>query len=355
MRIALARIGATLALGLLFVASTATAQKKDPKSTKASSPSGPSGAGAGPGSGSSSAPAAPPSSSVTVAAEPAAPVEVVPAPAAAPVEAAATGQPAGEWDELDVAEKETHKYYFIGLHYSGAVIPKPFINIFVSGGATVYSNSLGIDFEYRKDGFSVIPNVTWANYSTGDMLFLQHDKPASDPGNWSLVNSGLNVIYFGLDLYWSTKIAKNFDFEYGLAFGLGPVFGSLYDNWVTPAPATATYKTASGGTAPALNGGDVVPGYKGYFVPCQTTASGLGCTAADHQNASVNKVGGYTDPFGFNPVPNVFFNVSVPVIGLRIKPIKSIDARVNVAFNIPEGFVFSLNANYGLERLLEKK
>jgi hypothetical protein len=262
--------------------------------------------------------------------------------------------PAGS-DEFDVTEKEGKRYYFIGLRYTGAIVPQAFMNIFVYGGATLFSNSASLEFDMRKDGFSLIPNITYTEYSSGDMIFLQHGKPDSDPGNWSLVNSGIKVLYLGADLRWSVKIVKNLDFEYGLGFGIGVVFGSLLDNWVTPTNNPNATVAINGTTYTALPGSSAVTGYKGYFVPCATTNSGPGCNPADHQNATTAKVGGFDEPHGFNPVPTLFLNVSIPYLGVRIKPIKSFEGRLGLGFNLPNGFFFSFSGDYGLEKLLEKK
>jgi hypothetical protein len=260
------------------------------------------------------------------------------------------------WDETDVTEKDGHRYYFLGARYRGYVIPKAFMNIFVSGGATVLSNSGGIEFDIRKEGFSIIPNLTYTEYSTGDMLFLQHNEPDTVAGNWSLVNSGLKVIYAGSDFLWSAKISKNVDFEYGFGFSVGVVFGNLEDNWVTNQGITAnsTYTNSSGQSVPALSGGSVVSGNTSYFVPCQTQGP-TGCNTGDHSGATIAKVGGYNEPHGFNPVPTIIPNLSIPQIGLRIKPIKSFVARVSVGFNIPNGVWFGFSGNYGFEDLLDKK
>ena len=276
-----------------------------------------------------------------------------PAPkAAADVNVNVNAPPA--WDETDVTEKDGHKYYFLGARYRGYVIPKAFINIFVSGGAWVYSNSVGLELDIRKDGFSIIPNITYTEYSTGDLLFLQHGESYMDVGNWSLVNSGIKVLYAGADFLWSAKISKNVDFEYGMGFGLGVVFGNLEDNWVTTAGATATYVNASGQTVPALAGSSVVSGSNQYFVPCTTTGP-TGCNLGDHAGATTAKVGDYQEPHGFNPIPTLFLNVSVPQLGLRIKPIKSFVGRISAGFNIPNGLWFGFSGDYGFESAIDKK
>jgi hypothetical protein len=269
--------------------------------------------------------------------------------------------------ETDVTEKEGKTYLFLGGRYRGYVIPKPFINIFVSGGAWVYSNSGGIELDVRKGGFSIIPNITYTEYSSGDMLFLQHGTSQNDPGNWSLVNSGIKVIYAGSDFLWSAKISKNVDFEYGMGFGLGYVFGQLEDNWVTPATANQTYINSAGQRVPALNGTAVSSSYNGpggngptYFVPCQNDnpsgpGGGNGCAPGNHSTPSPPKVGTYFEPHGFQPVPNIFLNVSVPQLGIRIKPIKSFVMRLSVGFNIPNGFWFGASGDLGFESLFGRK
>jgi hypothetical protein len=153
------------------------------------------------------------------------------------------------------------------------------------------------------------------------------------------------------------KIAKNFDFEYGLGFGIGVVFGDLYDNWVqaTNNPNQAFFKGyVQPGTAGTDGNGAIAGNAKHYYVPCAMTGP-PGCNAGDHSNSSDIKVNNFADSHGFNPVPTLFFNVSIPYLGVRIKPIKSAEARIGFAFNIPNGFVFGMSGDYGLEKVLQKK
>jgi hypothetical protein len=325
-----ARIGAALALALSGLAASGFAQK--PPATPP--------------------PDAPPATGTT---------EAAPAPVAAagvvmetaPVAPASTGS-----DELDVTEKDGKRYVFIGLRYRGAIVPQAFMNIFTYGGATLYSNSVGLEVDVRKDGFSLIPNLTYTEYSSGNMIFLQHSPSVggdADPGNWSMVNSGIKVLYLGADMLWSIHLQKNIDLELGLGFGIGLVFGSLVDNWVYATNNPNATSTVNGQTYQALPGSNAVSGYKGYFLPCATQTSGFGCATSDHMNATTAKVGGFTEPHGFNPVPTVFLNVSIPYLGVRIKPIKSVEGRLGLGFNLPNGFFFGFSGDYGLEKLTEKK
>ena len=256
--------------------------------------------------------------------KPTAPPPAAAAAAAVPVSGDAPGS------MTDVTEDPTKRYYFIGLRYRGDIIPQFMLNMFVNGGETLYSNSVGIEADLRHDGFSLIPALTYTEYSTGDIVFSQKGKDPTDAGNWSLVNSSLKAIYASADLLWTVHVANHWDFEYGAEFGLGIVFGSLEDNWVFP---------TSGGQVSPTN-----------YTACQTTTQAFGCSPADHQNATVNKVGGYMEPSWVNggSKPNLFPLVNFPQVGFRYKPIKQVEARFGLGFSIT-GFWFGLSADYGLE------
>jgi hypothetical protein len=242
--------------------------------------------------------------------------------------------PREEWDIKDVEEKPGKTYLFIGLRYRGNLIPKFMLNMFVDEGKTVYSNSIGAEFEMRKDGFSLIPALTYTELGTGDILFKE--KGSKDiAGNYNLVNSSMKVIYATADLLWSSKISKNLDFEYGAGFGLGVVFGDLVTNWVREDPNG--YLHSDSGKR---------------FIPCPTVdAPGTGCNKADHQNSDVDKVGGYTEPswFGGGSKPTFFPWIAVPQIGLRFKPIKQFVGRLGLGFSLT-GFWFGVSGQYGLEK-----
>jgi hypothetical protein len=249
-----------------------------------------------------------------------------------------------EGTSTDVTEQPGKGYWFIGLRYRGDIIPKFMVNLFVDEGATFYSNIIGIEADYRKDNFSMIPALSYEEYGTGGrVLFLQKGKNSQDPGNWSYVDSNLAAIYASVDLLWSTKVHKNIDFEYGAGFGLGVVFGDLINNWVYPTP---------NGQQPTA--GTASTGQK--FNACQTVNDGPGCATVNHQNASTAKVGGATEPSWVNggSKPNVFPWIGIPQLGLRFKPVKQFEGRVTIGFSLT-GFWFGLSGNYGLEKPAEKK
>jgi hypothetical protein len=243
--------------------------------------------------------------------------------------------PSEKWDIENVEEVPGRSYYFVGLRYRGNVIPHFLLGAFVDEGKTIFTNMVGAEFELRKNGFSLIPALTFQELGTGDVLFKQ--KNVKDiPGNYSVVNSSMKVIYASADLLWSTKLSKNVDFEYGAGFGIGAVFGGLQNDWV---------KEDSNGPLHADGNG------KNYRRCAAVEAAGTGCNSKDHQNSSVDKVGGYKEKSWFDggSKPVLFPWISVPQIGLRFKPIKNFVGRLGVGFALT-GFWFGLNGQYGLEQ-----
>jgi hypothetical protein len=315
------RLTATLVLVVLAIAPLALAQTGKPKKK-----------------GSKADAAASASVSASAAA---APVDTTPppAPSAAPEASASASAlpdtpPEAVPQATDTKEDPSKTYYFVGLRYRGDVIPQFLVNAFVNGGGTFYSNMVAAELDIRKDSHTIMPWLAFANYGFGNTLF-ENNGNGTGPGfagNWTVVNSGLSAIYVGMDELWSTSLdeAHHWDFEYGFGFGLGVVFGSLGNNWVH-----------------TLTGTQISPS---NYALCQTVNDGTGCALADHQNATTAKVGGYQESAGLlGPKPILFPYLAIPQVGLRWKPVKQFEARLNVGFSLT-GFFFSLGADYGLEK-----
>ena len=243
-----------------------------------------------------------------------------------------TEPPREAWDHTDVEELKDKPYLFVGLRYRGDIVPKFIMGLFVDEGRTLYSNTIGVELDYRKNGFSIVPALSYTEYTFDDTLFKE--KNSKDiAGDYTVVNSGLKSVYATVDLLWSAKVAKNVDFEYGVGLGLAAVFGKLGNNWV--------YEDSKG---PISNDA----GKK--FSKCQTAASGPGCTKADHQNADTEKVGDYSEPSWFDGgAKPVLFPWIAPQLGLRFKPLKELQGRLNLGLSLT-GFWFGLGVDYGLEK-----
>jgi hypothetical protein len=242
--------------------------------------------------------------------------------------------PREQWDVTDVQELPGRTYMFAGIRYRGNVIPGFLLGLFLDESKTIYTSLGGIELDIRKDGFSLIPSLSLHELGTRDILLKQKNTP-DIPGNYAIVNSGMKVIYASVDLLWSAKLHKNIELEYGAGFGLGVVFGELMNNWAQESPD-----------------GTFVSSTNRRFKRCQTVLPpGVGCNRGDHQNADIDKVGGYMEPSwldgGSKPV--LFPWIAVPQLGLRIKPVKNFVGRIGVGFALT-GFWFGLSAQYGFEQ-----
>src|ERR1019366_7873153 len=114
----------------------------------------------------------------------------------------------------DVTEKPGERYIFLGVRYRGDVIPQFLINAFASQGGTFYSHIIGVEADIRKDGFSIIPALTYESYGTGGpVLFLQKGKDATIQSNWSVIDPSLGAVFATVDIQWSVKVHPNVDFE----------------------------------------------------------------------------------------------------------------------------------------------
>jgi hypothetical protein len=240
------------------------------------------------------------------------------------------------------AETPGKTYYFVGIRYRGTVIPQFLVNLFVNEGATFYSHTIGAELDVRKGGQSTIPWLAYTSYGFGDTLFEQKgaDHPPSDPNNWTVVNSSLGALFIGVDEMWSTPLdaARHFDFEYGFGVGVGFVIGSLRNDWVYPNPNGSLHSSAYGS-----------------YSECQLTnqPQAPSCNPSNHTGADVNhpKVGGYVEPTWLDGgmVPVIFPSIVLPQLGIRYKPVKAFEARLDVGFSLT-GFWFGISADYGLEK-----
>jgi hypothetical protein len=285
------------------------------------------------------APPAPPVAEEAVAPPPSPPavVEAAPVVQAPAQDATMTNAKDGakdDYDSSDVSEDPSKRYVFLGARYRGTIFPSFLLAPFVREVRGFYFNTVGIEADIRKDGFSIIPALSYSEFGSGDILFADKTRDLKFAGNWGMVNSSLKGIYATVDFLWSVPIHKNLAFEYGLGAGVGFMFGDLVVNWVRDDPNGAL--TSSDGRR---------------FSQCNTATEGPGCAVKDHENATTARVGRYSESSWFSggAKPSILPHFSIPQIGVRFKPIKQLEARFGLGFSLT-GFWFGLSANYGLEQ-----
>ena len=128
------------------------------------------------------------------------------------------------------------------------------------------------------------------------------------------------------------RLSRNLQLEYGLGVGVGFLFGDLVDSWV---------HLDDQGPLHASDGK--------RFSGCVTEQDGAGCARANHSSSDTAKIKRYVEPSWLSggPVPAFFARVA-PLVGLRFKPIRDVEARLELGFSLTEGFFFNLSANYRL-------
>jgi hypothetical protein len=240
-----------------------------------------------------------------------------------------------------VGEDPNTWHYFVGARYRANIVPKFWVNAFVSEGSSIFSNTVGIEGEARKDGLSLVLSLNYTEFGTDSMLFLQKGR-STTPGNYSLLNSSLKMFNAEFNVLWSKRLHRMLDFEYGLGVSLGMTFGDMVLNWVHE-DANGAFTAETGKR----------------YAPCVTGGQQPGCGPQDHSNSPVNKVGtsrdvekdGYREPSWFNggSKPSLLGNIYLPMLGLRFKPNDKIAARLQTGFSIT-AFWFGLSVDYEVAR-----
>jgi hypothetical protein len=179
------------------------------------------------------------------------------------------------------------------------VLPQAVFDAIGRGGKTLLFHSVAVEGDIRKGDFSIVPALSFADLSSGDMLVGMHSSDITS--TFSYVKSDLKALAGSVAFSWSFPFSDSIAFELGVEIGVGFTFGQLVNNWV--------YETNDG----PLN-------YNGrHFKPCQTVYDGPGCTPQEHSSPTPVKVGNYIEPsfFSGGKAPTVLPWVSLPLIGLR--------------------------------------
>ena len=222
-------------------------------------------------------------------------------------------------------EKPGQTYLFVGARFRYVIIPKFYINMFASGGATVGVPAFGPELTIRKDRFEYVLSLMYASYGMDPTPF----KSKTDlPQAWELVDSSLKSLYVMSDFSWSSPVDPKFSIIYGAGFGIGIVFGDLGRTQAFP---------GSGGVNDPYT-----------YLPCPGPLP-AGFPNADFCTNDNKHYPGYSEPSwtdgGSKPV--VFPWLSLQT-GLRFKPTKQFMARLDVGWNLFNGPFFGLAGNYGL-------
>jgi hypothetical protein len=242
-------------------------------------------------------------------------------------------------------ELEDHTYVFLGAMVRALVVPTFIQNIFVAGGSTPINGGFGIFFNYRRNRFNVLLEAYYQSFYNEGFYRGVNDAETET----EFIRSRLGVVMGNIGFGWAFDITDWFAFEFGFGLGLGGMIGDLYRQ--------EAYRDSSGQ-------------YQACMGPDDPNGPGLWCESPVEQRNPANgrldngRVRGGTyqltrgcngeasgtcpNPhyFGEGGIPPIFFNVDLPRIAFRIKPLHQLQLRIEGAYNL-YGFSFGSSAAFG--------
>jgi hypothetical protein len=221
-------------------------------------------------------------------------------------------------------EDPTKTYRYVGARYRHVVVPQFVLNLFADGGALSHVPVAGLEFGTRRDHVEYIFSVSYADYSTGDLMF----KGKSEPDiSYEKVNSDLGVIFAKMEILYEIPLDKNshFAFLIGGGVGIGGVVGDLYRSQAYP-----------------VTGSD--PNVPSQWGRC--SSSGVPDVAYCSDNNQ--HFGKYTEPSWASggSKPFIFPWIALPQASFRYKPLKFLQARADVGLALSSGFYFGGSIDY---------
>ncbi len=228
-------------------------------------------------------------------------------------------------DIFDTTEDPTKSYKYVGARYRHLIVPQFVLNLFSDGGATTHVPTAGAEFGSRRDHVEYVFSLSYADYSTSDLLFKGKGQIEQA---YERVNSDLGVLFGKVEILYEVPLDKKsrFAFLIGGGVGLGAVIGDLYRSQVYPKQADADPAKADQWALCSKR-----------FVP-----DALYC-ADDNDH-----YGKYTEPSWASggSKPFVFPWIALPQVSFRYKPLRMMQARVDLGLALSSGFYFGGSIDY---------
>lgn len=231
----------------------------------------------------------------------------------------------------DTVENPTKAYRYVGARYRHVIVPQFVLNLFADGGQLNHVPVAGLEFGTRRDHLEYVFSLSYADYATGDMLFKGKQQ---QPTSYELVNSDLGVIFGKVEILYEIPLDKKgrFAFLIGGGVGLGAVVGDLYRAQAYP---------------------------KGYITdpdpdPPTDVSQWNRCQALSDPNAPLycsddnEHFRDYAEPSWASggSKPFIFPWIALPQASFRYKPLKFLQARVDVGLALSSGFYFGGSIDY---------
>lgn len=232
-------------------------------------------------------------------------------------------RPAG--NSADTAEEAGKSYRYVGLRYRHVIVPQFLLNLFVDGGASSHVPIAGAEFGTRRDHVEYIFSLSYADYSTADLMFKGSSQPDTA---YELINSDLGVIFGKVEILYEIPLDKKgrFAFLIGGGVGIGGVVGDLYRAQAYPLTPGAS------------------PSDPSQWRRCSSLGTPDGTYCANEND----HFGAYGEPSwaGGGSKPLIFPWIALPQASFRIKPLKFLQARVDLGLALSSGFYFGGSIDY---------
>lgn len=222
----------------------------------------------------------------------------------------------------DPTEDPEKDYFFLGLMGGVVILPSFLMNLFLEESQSIVNPAVGAEFTYRNDGFSIVASLFYAGYR-GHGPFQVPGDPDTDV-EW--IDSNLGAVMGTVTFLWSTEFSQFVALEYGVGIGVGYLAGHL--------TRTEAYRKSNGDWAKCK--GPNNPSEFGNY--CGTNIATENVRGEQYGVPAKNWNDG-------GDVPLIWPWLSIPQIGLRIKPVRQMQIRVNASFGL--GFYLGTSVAYG--------
>ncbi len=254
--------------------------------------------------------------------------------------------------DTDPTERADTDYFFAGGFARAVIVPNFILDIFVQTEQGVGSTGTPVNgggggfFTWRRNGFSVTAEVWYLGFGASTYF---HGQGAAD-SEFEFVESTLGAIFGNFLFGWSFDVTNWFGFDLGFGLGFGGMVGNLYRTEAYRDTATRTLDACDGPNSPPSGG--YCEGPLELRSATSGRLDGTRSVGGTYQHASTGDptIDGRNGPnpwyFGDGGVPPIFFWLDLPRIGLRFKPIRQLQIRVDGGYNL-YGFNVGGSIAYG--------
>lgn len=235
--------------------------------------------------------------------------------------------PSGDNDIWNTTEEPTKSYKYVGARYRHVIVPQFVLNLFSDGGALSHVPIAGAEFGSRRDHVEYVFSLSYADYSTPDLLFKGKGQPDIA---YEKINSDLGVLFGKVEILYEIPLDKKsrFAFLIGGGVGIGGVFGDLYRSQVYPKDEQNIDRQDPS-----------------QWKKCQSLNDPFSPIYCANDNTAF---GNYAEPSWASggSKPFVFPWIALPQASFRYKPLKFLQARVDLGLALSSGFYFGGSIDY---------